>query len=341
MVSEPRSSHAAVFSDPAPAPLVSVVIPAYRCAPYVAQALDSVFGQSFSDYEIIVVNDGSPDTALLEAALAPYREKILYFKQATRGPSGARNTGILQARGKYIAFLDGDDYWCSDHLEKQVAVLQQSPAFDLAYCDTFLLKEGKGFGRVFSMEPQSPEVTFESLLTEDCVVSTSSAVASRAALMRAGLFDESFRRCEDFDMWLRMAFTGARITFHTEAQVYHRISPDSLSADRWSMKRDRIRVYQKIGSTLPVSEEQSQIIARMVAHTEAQCDVEQLKDALEKGDYSRAVDAANRAGSRRSNWKLKASLFGLRVAPRLFRLLHLGRSLLLSRQGYSRRPRSV
>jgi GT2 family glycosyltransferase len=246
----------------------------------------------------------------------------------------------LRANGKYIAFLDGDDYWGPDHLAKQIAMLQQNPAFDLAYCDSVLVKDERPFARVFSMEPQSPEVTFESLLTEDCAVGTSSAVASRAALIRAGLFDESFRRCEDFDMWLRMAFAGARITFHPDAQVYHRISGASLSADRWSMKKDRIRVYQKIASMLPVSEEQTRIIRTMVAQTEAQCDVQRLKEALKKGDYSRATEAATRANALEDNWKVKLALLGLRTAPGFFRRVYLARTWLMDRARLSRRTAS-
>src|SRR5689334_17674780 len=104
--------------------LVSVVIPAFRCAQYIVQGIESVLNQSFTNHEILVVNDGSPDTAELEAALAPYAGRIRYFKQSTRGPSGARNTGIRNAFGKYVAFLDGDDYWTPDHLAKNISILE-------------------------------------------------------------------------------------------------------------------------------------------------------------------------------------------------------------------------
>src|SRR5690348_6033557 len=90
-------------------PLVSVVIPAYNAAAYLPATLDSVLVQSFSNYEIVVVNDGSPDTPELEKALQPYFRKLRYIKQENRGPSSARNTGIRAARGKYVAFLDSDD----------------------------------------------------------------------------------------------------------------------------------------------------------------------------------------------------------------------------------------
>src|SRR5207249_3700326 len=80
--------------------LVSVIIPAFQCAQYIAQAIESVLSQSYSKLELIVINDGSPDTPLFEQALTPYLHAIRYFKQATTGPAGARNTGIRQANGK-------------------------------------------------------------------------------------------------------------------------------------------------------------------------------------------------------------------------------------------------
>ena len=90
-------------------PAVSVVIPAFRVAGYIAETLDSVLAQTCQDFEILVVNDGSPDTEALRAALAPYRERILYIEQPQGGPSKARNTAIAAARGDLLAFLDGDD----------------------------------------------------------------------------------------------------------------------------------------------------------------------------------------------------------------------------------------
>jgi len=318
--------------------MISVIIPAYRCSQYIAQAVQSVLAQTFPACELIIVNDGSPDTPLLEAALLPYQESIRYVKQPTRGPSGARNTGILQARGDYIAFLDGDDYWFSDHLAKQVAMLREDPTLNLVYCDSILVKDERPFARAFDIEPQCAKVTFESLLVEDSAISTSSTVVSRSAIMTAGMFDENFMRCEDFDTWLRMSFAGARMAFHTDARVFHRISHLGLSADRWSMNKDRIRVYEKVAATLPISEQQRQIVHSMIAKTQAQCDIERMKNALEAGDYNQAVEAASNASGLKNSWKVKVSLFCLKTAPRLFRRIHMARIFLLGRNKYSTRP---
>src|SRR4051812_28594915 len=107
---------------PAPAedtPLVSVVIPAYNVGDFIAQALDSVLAQTYRHFEILVVNDGSPDTPVIEAALAPYRDRITYIAQENAGPSAARNAGIERGRGELIAFLDGDDIWLPTCLAEQ------------------------------------------------------------------------------------------------------------------------------------------------------------------------------------------------------------------------------
>src|SRR5258705_13769750 len=112
---------------PAEDTLVSVVIPAFNVGDFIAQALDSVLAQKYRHFEIVVVNDGSPDTPVLEAALAPYRDRITYISQENAGPSAARNAGVERCRGDLIAFLDGDDIWLPDCLTEQVARANADP----------------------------------------------------------------------------------------------------------------------------------------------------------------------------------------------------------------------
>src|ERR1700682_3677216 len=100
-----------------PSPRVSIIIPSYKTADLIAACLDSVFAQTFQDFEAIVVNDGSPDTPELEKVLAPYLDRVVYIKQPNKRAAGARNTAIAQARGEFLAFLDSDDSWYPDHLE--------------------------------------------------------------------------------------------------------------------------------------------------------------------------------------------------------------------------------
>src|SRR5271170_3508051 len=178
--------------------LVSVVIPAYNSAEYIAETLDSVLAQTFPDYEIIVVNDGSPDTERLEQVLAPYRRRIRYITQENRGPGAARNVAILEACGKYVAFLDSDDRWLPPHLEAQLRLLEKDPSLGLVYADGIVTVEDAPVRTCFQINRQTRPITFETLVQEDCTVVTSATVARRESLLQAGLFDERFRHCEDF-----------------------------------------------------------------------------------------------------------------------------------------------
>ncbi len=115
-------------------PTVSVVIPVYRAA-YLRAALDSVRAQTFRNYEIIVVDDGSPDRTELERWLAGDRDGLQYLKQENRGPSAARNVGVRAARGTFVAFLDADDTWEPTYLEHQIAALTHPAGVDMSYCN--------------------------------------------------------------------------------------------------------------------------------------------------------------------------------------------------------------
>src|SRR5689334_8663586 len=119
-------------------PLVSVIIPAYAASRHIGTALESVFSQTWTDFEVILVNDGSPDTAALEDAIDRFRPRLQYIEQPNQGAGGARNTGIRAARGDYLAFLDADDRWFPDFLREQMAYLQHQPACDLVYCNALI-----------------------------------------------------------------------------------------------------------------------------------------------------------------------------------------------------------
>src|SRR5579864_1311902 len=142
-------------------PLVSVIIPTYNTANFIKETLDSVFAQTFEDYEVIVVNDGSPDTQQLERVLEPYRDRIVYLKQENQGPSGARNTAIRHARGSFLAFLDSDDIWFPEFLSEQMMFFQNGPSLDLIYADTFFFRDMALMGTLLTkpLVPQG-QVTF-------------------------------------------------------------------------------------------------------------------------------------------------------------------------------------
>ena len=322
-------------------PLVSVVIPAYNAHAFVARALDSVLAQTYSPFEILLVNDGSPDTALLEQALTPYRDRIRYFCQGNRGPSAARNLAIREAHGSVIAFLDCDDAWFPEHLTRQVALLESDPNLQLVYADSLLIRGRETVGHAFGTEPQHPPVTLEKLLMEQCTVATSTTVASRQALIEAGLFDERFRRCEDFDLWLRICFRGGGISYSPEPSVSHYLTENSLTSDTFLLKRARIEIYEKTASTLPLSAAQRELIRSLVSFTEANCQKDLLKEYLHAGEYEKALTAATLAHELAPHdWRLLATAVSLRRVPGLFRQYHRMHERFLRLRGRRRASQS-
>jgi len=305
-------------------PLVSVIIPAYQAAEHIREALDSVFSQTYPNFEVVLVNDGSPDTEALEQAIRSYGERLTYIRQENRGPSGARNTAIRTARGKYIACLDSDDIYLPDHLARLVPLLEEQ-ALDLVYCDSYFVRDGVHDGRssvgrafvglAFERQPQSPPVTFEKLLTEECAVTTSAVVASRQAMIDAGLFDERYRRSEDFDLWVRMSFRGAKMDLLRQVGIEHRLLPGGLAADSYLLKQAQIEIYKKVLATLPVSAEQKRLIQELIARVEGLCQIDLVKRYLREGRYPEARLAAGQAAALLQDRKSRRVALAVQIAP--------------------------
>lgn len=319
-------------------PAVSIIIPAFNAASYILDALRSVFAQTFSDYETIVVNDGSPDTSLLEDALEPYMHRIVYIKQENSGPSGARNTAIRRARGQYIALLDSDDVWLPGYLETQMAALRKDPSLELIYADALLVGDSNLAGRTFmEANPSKGSVTFESLLRWECTIITSCTVARRQTLVEAGLFDEAFRHAEDFDLWLRIAHKGAPMGYQPLVLAHHYQHGASLSADEARLLEGEINVYKKLLNLLPLSAAQRQLMRVQMERRTHDLALERGRQELIAGECAKAQLSFGRANELHQSRKLRASLLGLRVAPQLFRYIYIIYQRLISAAKNGRR----
>jgi len=306
---------------------VSVVIPAYNAAAHIAETLDSVFGQDFSDYEVIVINDGSPDTPALLDVLHPYRHRLVYLAQANGGVSSARNLGIRHARGEYVAFLDSDDLWMPGYLREQMRRVAADPSIDLIYSNGVKIGESPLAGRtLMEGSPSHGPVTFENLVDEKCTVLLSCTVVKRGVLLDAGGFDEAFRRSEDFHLWLRLAFQGRHLAYHDQPLVRHRIRRGSLSHDRLTMIEAMIDVLRDIGERLPLTDGQRARVRHQIARRQAQLALEQGKRLFIMGQYKAAAQALARScQSDPSRWRrarLRAIHLGVRIMPRLTRRLY-------------------
>jgi len=203
-----------------------------------------------------------------------------------------------------------------------------------------VLLEGSPIGRAFEISAtQSGPVTFEALVRERCTVNTSSAVALRQAVLDAGAFDESMRRCEDLDLWLRMCYRGARIDYRRNPQVFHRVR-NGLAADRELMKQAHVAVYRKALSVLPVTAAERRMIEDCIRQIEAALQVERAKRLLLQKHYAEALTAARQANMTLNSWKLRVAMTGMRHLPGLFRQSYGAYQKILQAQQHRRHTSS-
>ncbi|MBD2121172.1 glycosyltransferase [Trichocoleus sp. FACHB-262] len=209
-------------------PLISVVIPAYNAEKTIEATIDSVLNQTFSDFELIVINDGSLDTtADIVSNIQDSRIKLI--SQPNSGPQKSRNRGICEAQGEYLAFLDADDLWTPDKLEAQLKSLRANPDAAVAYSWTNYINDtdqviGRGSYR------KATGNVYLDLLLLDFIGSGSNPLIKKQALLETQGFDESLVAGQDWDMWLRLA-SNYLFTVVPAPQVLYRHSSESWSSN--------------------------------------------------------------------------------------------------------------
>jgi glycosyltransferase involved in cell wall biosynthesis len=308
-------------------PLVSVIIPAYNIAPYIGETLSSVFAQTFADYEVIVINDGSPDTVELERALSGFRDRIHYLKQENLGASAARNAGLQAARGEFIAFLDGDDLWLPNYLEEQIKFVGEHDC-DLVCADATMFGETAPAGKTYMewlMEtaPAVGTVSFRELIGAERCLITSGVVARRRPLLEAGLFDESLRTAQDFDLWLRLANRGARLMYHRTVLLRYRCHAGGLTGSALNSIHRELRVLEKVENDYALSPEVICEAKQAVRARRAILEFELGKLLIAQGEVSAARIAFQKAWDAGRSWKGCIAHWGSRLTPRLMRVLYL------------------
>jgi glycosyltransferase involved in cell wall biosynthesis len=222
-------------------PKVSVIMPTYKHQDFVLESLNSVFAQSFEDYEVIVVNDGSPDdTAEL---LRPFAEsdRIRYFEQPNGGQGSARNRGLGEARGEFVAFLDDDDCWPADKLEWQVPLLESLPTY-VGVAGIFVeLQSGMPATWQLAEERSLTPVDF----VDGAVIrSPGQALFRRSALASLGGFDARIWGADDWDLCFRISALGP-IQFVQRPALRYREHEGNASRNYWRMYKNALIVYRK------------------------------------------------------------------------------------------------
>jgi glycosyltransferase involved in cell wall biosynthesis len=223
-------------------PAVSVIIPTHNRAHIIPQTIDSVLTQTFRDFEIIVIDDGSTDdtSAVLQHR---YGERIACIRIQNSGLPAARNRGITAARGQYIAFLDDDDAWLPDKLKLQTTLMQKSPSLGLVYCGSYTIAADDTV--ISETRPLKRGELFQDLLRSNDIVGSASAVlVAGSVFSKAGCFDENLTACEDWDMWIRIA-RDYPIDFIDKPLVKVRRHPASMQQNILNMEQATFSVLNK------------------------------------------------------------------------------------------------
>jgi glycosyltransferase involved in cell wall biosynthesis len=243
-------------------PKVSVVIPVYNREDLIARAIDSVLAQTYKDYEIIVVDDGSTDAT--RQRLERYGGRVRILHQRNRGPYAARNFALEHVRGEYVAFLDSDDVWHQARLERQVRLLDRSAAVALVYGDGNLMDEGAGrsLGTFFTRfnEPKRGRVFKE--LVRGNFIPQSSVLVRRKCFAETGPFWE-LPVSADYHKWLQIAFHHP-IDYVDDVVFTYHLHGSNLVRDRISQNRTDIRIYQYFLDSIADPETAKVLLGRLI-----------------------------------------------------------------------------
>jgi glycosyltransferase involved in cell wall biosynthesis len=231
-------------------PLISVIVPVYNGEKTIQETIESVLNQTFTDFELIVINDGSQD-ATLDVVSSIQDSRLKLFSYPNAGISTTRNRGVYHAVGEYISFIDADDLWTPDKLKAQFNALQANSQAAVAYSWTHYIDECSQPLNQGSYMTVNGDV-YAKLLLIDFVASGSNPLIRRQSLTEVGGFDQSLSTSADWDMWLRLA---ARYHFVAvpSPQILYRISMNSMSSNVYKQEAESLQVIEKAFTQAPDS----------------------------------------------------------------------------------------
>jgi glycosyltransferase involved in cell wall biosynthesis len=299
-----------------PSPKVSVIIPVYNVADYIVETLESVLAQTFRDFEVLLINDGSPDTERFEQVIAPYFGKIIYLKQPNAGAAAARNVGIKTAQGEILAFLDGDDIWLPDYLERQMAFLEATGS-EMVYCDAFLFGDSTKFKTFMEQSPSRGEVTTETLLRGTSHVITSGTIVLREKVLSVGMFDtEAPKRGEDFNLWFHLLKVGVKVDYQKEPLLKYRLRANSLSGDSISVAARSMHVLEEVKRKYDLTPGEKDARQYHYDRAVTQFNVQSGKAHLAEGKFEEALKFFQAAKKTSKSLKLNLITTLVRFFPR-------------------------
>jgi len=236
-------------------PLFSVIIPSFNRSNFIVEAIESVIMQTYPNWEICIVDDGSTDNTYEKIKHLLANKKIKYQYQENQGQSVARNNGIKLAKGKYICFLDSDNAWLNDRLEIALSSIIENPESDIIYGDSITIDiEGNEIARK-KIKKYSGKITKE--LLKDNFVSMNAALAKKECFDKLGMFNEEDRLAEDYELWLRFS-TKYTFLHVPKFMAKYRVMDDQLSTDKekrfWANEQIIIKFRKSHPNALSSSE---------------------------------------------------------------------------------------
>jgi len=232
-------------------PEISVIIPTYNRASMVVEAVESVLAQDMTDFELIVINDGSTDDT--EKKLSVYGSRLKYYQQENAGVSAARNRGIKFSSAPLLAFLDSDDLWLPSKLQVQHTYMTANPEIHICQTEEIWWRNGRRVNPKKHHQKPAGDIFQRSL--ELCLVSPSAVMMRRELLEKVGYFDEELPMAEDYDLWLRVAVDYPVVLLPEPLVIKRGGHPDQLSA-RKGIDRYRIEALEKLLNSGSLSPEQ-------------------------------------------------------------------------------------
>jgi glycosyltransferase involved in cell wall biosynthesis len=296
---------------------VSVIMPAYNVAGYIGEAMASVVAQTMTDWELLVVDDGSTDdTAARVRELAAREPRIRFFQKDNGGISSARNVALRESTGAFLAILDSDDVWEPNYLSEQLAIFAAHPGTDIV--------TGNGWFRGSSLDGQfarpypdaRPQPTLATILGDETSIFIMS-VFRRRVYEAVGEFDENLRTNEDYDFWLRAAIAGFTFRRNDKPLCHYRRRDDSLSAVDARMLAGILRVFRKLRPQLADRPEELAIADRQIERFEREALAAEARMALKSGDTAAAATHLSALYARGGGPAIGVASFMARRMPRL------------------------
>jgi len=275
-------------------PLISIVIPCYRQACFLPQAVRSALDQSFHDVEVVVVDDGSPDEPLAQLGELARDPRVVVLRQENRGLPAARNAGINASHGTFLSFLDADDWLASEFCERLYSVLARDEALGFAYCDVLrVYEDGRDHPQVereYSVGRSRRVVTGEILpsLLVGGYFTPNTVLMPRRVLDRVGPFDTDLGGHADWDLWLRVAATGFPVSYLDERLAYYRIHGENMSGNLEHMRATQLLTLRKLFRAFP--DTAAGAVCELCRNTEEQFLGNQFLQGQLKAAENRAVE---------------------------------------------------